>query len=358
MKHENVPLTSLRGVAAIWVVAHHLVLRFVDTGLAAPDRFLLPGGVAVDIFFILSGLVMAATYSAMTPAGVPSFMVRRIFRIYPLHLFVMVGLVGFAVLRMIAGRPPGPGDNWSRLPEALLLLQPFRDLPLTWNVASWSVGIEMACYLAFPLLLPLMRALPKAMIWGLAGVLLVVEYLVLSGVGTVVAGPGAVARGLAGFSFGMAIAFVLRGQALPKLAQGLGELLALAGIIVALAVRMPELAPLSGAVLIGLLFIGRGPVAIALQWSPLHWIGKISYSVYLTHLPVIGLAAVLFAPQKLALPGVWGLVVWSVGVTALVLLISQFSWRYVEEPARHYGARVSRRKPAAPPAVGELAGIG
>lgn len=354
MKQENAPLTSLRGVAALWVVGHHLALRFIDTGLATPDRFLLPGGIAVDIFFILSGLVMAATYSALTPHGVPGFMLRRIFRIYPLHLFVMAGLVCYALLRLVAGLSPAPGDNWSRLPEALLLLQPFREHPLVWNVASWSVGVEMACYLAFPLLLPLLRALPRQLILVLAAVLLVVEYLVLTRVGAVISGPGALARGFAGFSLGMALAFSLRGVRLPPLAQGLGEVLAVIAMIGALALSRPELTPIFGAGLIALLFIGRGPVASVLAWSPLHWLGKISYSIYLTHLPVIGFVALAFAPGRMAWSG--GLVVWSIAATAVVLAISHLTWRYVEEPARRFGARLSRRPRTAGEQGGEVAG--
>lgn len=357
MKQENLPLTSLRGVAALWVVAHHLLLRFIDTGLATPDRFLLPGGVAVDIFFILSGLVMAGTYTALTPAGVPAFMVRRVFRIYPLHLFVMAGIIGVALLRFFVKGQVAPGDNWARLPEALLLLQPFRDLPLTWNVASWSVGVEMACYLAFPLLLPLMRGLPRTLVIGLALVLGIVEFVVLSKVGTVVSGPGAVARGFAGFSFGMAMALSLRGVRLPPLAQKLAEPLAAIGVVAALAVSMPELTPVFAAALIGLFYIGRGPVAVLLEWAPLHWLGKISYSVYLTHLPVIGFAALLFAPQKMPLPEGVGLIAWSLVVMALVLAISHLCWRFVEEPARRYGARLSRGRLS--PAVGasQAAGV-
>lgn len=342
LNNENVPLTSLRGVAALWIVAHHLMLRFIDTGLATPDRFLYPAGGAVDIFFILSGLVMAAVYSTLTPSGVPSFMIRRVFRIYPLHLFVMAGLVAVALLRILAGQPPHPGDDWSTLPQALLLLQPFRDQPLTWSVASWSVGIEMACYLAFPLLLPLMRWLPRPAIFLVVAVLAGLELLVQFSVGAMVSGLGAIARGFVGFSLGMALALALRHVRLPQMAHTIGEPAAVAAIVLALGVGLPELTPLAGAVLIGLLFIGRGPVAVLLEKAWAHWIGKISYSVYLTHLPVIGFLALLFGPHKMPLDGAVGLMLWSGLAFAAVLAVSHLTWQWVEEPARRYGARLSR----------------
>lgn len=340
MKQENLPLTSLRGVAALWVVAHHLVLRFVDLGLSTPDRFLFPGGVAVDIFFILSGLVMAATYRDLTPSAIPAFMIRRIFRIYPLHLFVMTGLICLAILLTLAGHPGPPGYDWSRLPGALLLLQPFRDQPLTWNVASWSVGVEMACYLAFPLFLPLVRALPRVAIALLVVAFGVIEFLVLSRVGAVVAGGGAVARGFAGFAFGMVIALSLRGARLPQWAQNLLEPAAVLAIVAALAAGRPELTPMFGAVLIALLFTGRGPVAAVFEKAPLHWLGKVSYSVYLVHLPVIGVFAT--APKSAWLLGAVGPVIWSALATALVLAVSHVCWLLIEEPARRYGARLAR----------------
>lgn len=342
LNNENVPLTSLRGVAALWIVGHHLMLRFVDTGLATPDRFLFPAGGGVDIFFILSGLVMASVYSALTPSGVPSFMIRRVFRIYPLHLFVMAGLVAAALLRILAGQPPHPGDDWSTLPEALLLLQPFRDQSLTWNVASWSVGVEMACYLAFPLLMPLMRRLSRHLIYMVVAALALLEMLVLFRMGAMVSGPGAIARGFVGFSLGMALALALRHVRLPQMAHNLGEPAAVALIVLALAAGLPELTPLIGAVLIGLLFIGRGPVAVLLETAPLHWTGKISYSVYLSHLPVIGLLALVLGPHKMPLDGVAGLLLWSGIAVAAVLAVSHLTWRWVEEPARRYGARLSR----------------
>ncbi|MFC0282728.1 acyltransferase family protein [Camelimonas abortus] len=347
MRDENIPLTSIRGVVALWVVAHHLALRFIDTGLMTPDRFLSPGGAGVDIFFILSGLVMAAVHGDVHPGAAGPYLARRVFRIWPLHLAVMAALVGVALLRLWAGRP-SPTENWARLPEAILLLQPFTGEPLAWNVASWSLGVEMACYLAFPFAAPLLAGLSPAGAAAAALLLGTAEYLVLQEIGPVVTGPGAAARGFAGFGFGAAMGFALKGRRLAGFWLNAGQIAAVAAIGAALWLGRPQLTPMFAAALIALLFVGRGVAGRALEAPPLHWAGRISYSVYLIHLPVIGVAALLAPPQ--AVPGPWGLAVWSLAVIAVVLGLSHVSWRLVEEPCRRYGARFAAGLRAGRPA--------
>jgi len=51
-------LTGLRGVAALVIVLHHVMLRLPDVA-AGPAR---QGYLAVDLFFVLSGFVMALGY--------------------------------------------------------------------------------------------------------------------------------------------------------------------------------------------------------------------------------------------------------------------------------------------------------
>lgn len=75
-----VALDGLRGLAALCVVAYHLTSPL---GFAiAPG-----GGLAVDLFFLLSGLVLARAYDARLAAGMNSgqFMRARLLRLYPLY---------------------------------------------------------------------------------------------------------------------------------------------------------------------------------------------------------------------------------------------------------------------------------
>lgn len=84
-----VALTGLRGLAAIWVLLYHVFGYHV---------FLLGLGYAgVDIFFMLSGFILTHVYIADrqlgTRRGYAHFLLVRLARIYPLHLFTLVVLI-------------------------------------------------------------------------------------------------------------------------------------------------------------------------------------------------------------------------------------------------------------------------
>ena len=60
-KREIRSLTGLRGLAAVLVVAFHYSFNLLQ-GQSDARNPVGPGYLAVDLFFILSGFVMAATY--------------------------------------------------------------------------------------------------------------------------------------------------------------------------------------------------------------------------------------------------------------------------------------------------------
>jgi peptidoglycan/LPS O-acetylase OafA/YrhL len=59
---EIKPLTAIRGVAALWVVSHHFMLFFRYPNLGPLTKILFFGFTGVDIFFILSGFILATVY--------------------------------------------------------------------------------------------------------------------------------------------------------------------------------------------------------------------------------------------------------------------------------------------------------
>ena len=92
MKNEIKCLTGLRGVAAVIVMLYH----FCGT-----DSYLRPyvphlisrGFLGVDVFFVLSGFVMALSYAALFKDGIAGtdykvFMVKRLARVYPLYFLI------------------------------------------------------------------------------------------------------------------------------------------------------------------------------------------------------------------------------------------------------------------------------
>ncbi len=153
-------LTGLRGLAALSVVVFHEAGNVTATGPA--DTVLRHGYNAVDLFFVLSGFVMALNYGnsltqRLSFRSYAGFLLKRLARIYPVYAVItvftfIVFQLGFSHLGQIANPVPTLVLN-------LLLVQSW------WFAESivgpaWSISTEWAAYLACPVLM--MLALGKA----------------------------------------------------------------------------------------------------------------------------------------------------------------------------------------------------
>ncbi len=149
-------LTSVRGIAAWFVVLYHI--RLSIAGLS-PDwvAVFAKGYLAVDFFFLLSGFVIWLTWGDRLRTGgwrmVPQFLRKRVARIWPLHLFMLACAVGLALLLAATGRANPVDYPFDELPLHVFLLQNwgFTDR-LAWNDPAWSISAELGAYLLFPLL--------------------------------------------------------------------------------------------------------------------------------------------------------------------------------------------------------------
>ena len=151
--HTFALLDGLRGVAAILVVVRH-----------APNLFgLQPGAVethlAVDLFFVLSGFVLAHAYAARVRDGLPAraFLRIRVIRLYPLYALGLALTVAVALLSFAVGQGPGFSPSalaLSTLCSALMLPTPpaISTLPAAifpLNFPSWSIFFELVANMAF-----------------------------------------------------------------------------------------------------------------------------------------------------------------------------------------------------------------
>lgn len=147
-------LTAIRGVAAIWIVLHHF---WPQTEGSVP-YIITKGYLAVDLFFILSGLVLFHVYQAQLRAeqfDFKRFALKRFARLYPVH-FVTLAM---AALILTAG--PWSGFIGRELSYdlghmAFLHLTLLHSWGLTetggLNYPSWSLSAEAFAYLLFPTL--------------------------------------------------------------------------------------------------------------------------------------------------------------------------------------------------------------
>jgi peptidoglycan/LPS O-acetylase OafA/YrhL len=150
-------LTGIRGLAAVTVVLHHY--RIPGFGY---------GYLAVDLFFVLSGFVLAHVYrDGVEPLA---FLRARAARTLPVH-FATTMMLGLAVV-------PFGYCGWSQVAAALVGVRFV-------NPPAWSLVVEWYAYLLFPVVaaLPFARRIPPvAVIAVCLGIAVVTDlFVVLSG---------------------------------------------------------------------------------------------------------------------------------------------------------------------------------
>ncbi|TEA60562.1 acyltransferase [Pseudomonas sp. CH235] len=146
-----ISVQALRALAAWAVVCHHFMQIFFDFEARGPigQLFIDKGAVGVDIFFVISGLVifLSTEGKALPPAR---FLLYRMFRIVPaywLYTVLMALLVVFA-------RPllPDQTVDWSHLLLSLLFIPTENPggygIYPTLNV-GWTLNYEMLFYVLF-----------------------------------------------------------------------------------------------------------------------------------------------------------------------------------------------------------------
>lgn len=161
-------LTGIRFVAAAWVVVFH-ILRFNEEDIRAESQLLYgviwpvasQGDLGVDLFFMLSGFVLAHNYlSRLGPepglAATGHFLWARIARIWPLYVVaLLLGGVALLLRQVLFGSDPTVPLTFGKLAEQVLMIQQWTDPDVaytSWTTPGWSISAEWLAYLSFPLL--------------------------------------------------------------------------------------------------------------------------------------------------------------------------------------------------------------
>ncbi|MFZ6816535.1 acyltransferase family protein [Undibacterium sp. Rencai35W] len=141
-RHQYHTLDGMRGIAALLIVLFHTSNYFA--GLFFPESYL-----AVDLFFVLSGFVIAKAYTQRLDEGVStySFIRIRLIRLYPLYAMgTLLGII-LAIASVIAGSNVA---NWSittllltSILAMLVLPSPLTPQLYAINAPSWSLLFEL-----------------------------------------------------------------------------------------------------------------------------------------------------------------------------------------------------------------------
>jgi len=352
-------LDLLRGAAALFVCIYHI--NFMLT----PHHALLPGGyLCVDLFFLLSGFVIARTYDRQIAADMTlgAFCIQRLARLYP--LFFMTTLLGFVAINARlyeTAHGYGGGRVIATLLGNLLLvpnlLDPFGMRSMfPFNGAAWSIFFELCVNLVFVLCwrhLSARRLEAVVVIYGLL-LLLVAAYANSLDIGNRTSDIVlAIPRVAFSFFLGVWISRSRLGHPIRSLGAGaavLGMSL-LAGILFAHRWVPAQSIGLADAGIVlfafpALFFFFLRIDLVGLSSRVAAFLGNISYSVYLLQTPLI--VAYSAIPRVLAHSEIARYAPWAGFVfMPAIMATSFFVWKYFEVPAKH----IMRRAHPAPSAI-------
>jgi len=329
-------IDGLRAIAVMAVVLFHSGLSGFSGGF-----------VGVDVFFVISGFLITSIIIKDLDAGCFSFAhfyERRIRRILPAYFCMIAGtftLSWFILLPLDFKDFALSGlssvfyvSNYYFWTDTGYFGGMAAEKPL---VHTWSLGVEEQFYILYPLFLFLLYKFVgrSVLFWALffCAVLSLVASEYVAGKDQFMSFYFLPTRAWE-LAIGGLLAF---GLIKPVSSQGLASLLALvgAGLIAASIVfydkatlfpGLSALAPCVGAAL--LIYAGSSGslVSRTLSLPPFVFIGKISYSLYLWHWPLIALWNYRFAhqvePAHMA------------GILALSFVLAFLSWRFIENPVR------------------------
>jgi peptidoglycan/LPS O-acetylase OafA/YrhL len=292
---EDEAITGLRGVAILLVVGLHMGIYGFSTGY-----------LGVDVFFVLSGFLITRMLVGTRAPSLGTFYLRRARRLVPPALAMFVVLALFQHWLPASERP----DRWGWVTAVTYLTNWGQVVGGTRYGAvahTWSLSIEEQFYFLWPLCLLALTGLrrrvrPEYLLVGLA---------VASHVWATVAfanRPGVVAvfyrldTHCGGLLLGAALAVWVRRRGLVfpdtvgRVASYAGPVLMLAGVVASdplahsrasFGIAMPVLEVGTATLILGLLTAPATLVSGVLTWGPTRFLGRLSYSLYLWHFPML-----------------------------------------------------------------------
>lgn len=385
---------GLRALAAASVFFHHVYLAGRPAGTPAYD---LPGPMesfAVDfkfglmLFFVLSGYLLFRPFAAAIVHGealpdVRGYLRNRALRVAPAYWVILLATVFVLGTGAFAGGTGAP-DLAPLVADALLLQNFHPDTVLTGIGPAWSLAVECVFYLVLPLLamgalalgvrtrrpVAAVLAAPALLIGiGLASKLFMRFGLPADSTWHFVAQTAFITHAdVLGYGMAAAVIHVLAVDgrlSLPARWRGMTLGAGLVLILSAASLKpwlgysagtpTDALAGAAFALLLVAVVLPRSDGVLPagtrlLELRPIVWLGTVSYSVYLWHVPLI----LLLRDRGLEATGARSTLVMAVAAGALTLALSALTFRFVEAPAMARKKRTSlpRLEPATASGLG------
>ncbi len=353
-------LEGLRGMAILLVLLCHAGIPGAGAGF-----------IGVDVFFVLSGFLitglLVGDHERTGRIHLGAFYARRIRRILPAALFVLVSTLAAAALLVspldlprIADDGLAAGLSLANVRFALGATDYFAPMDPSPLLHYWSLGVEEQFYLLWPclLLVASRSGRPRAAMAAVMGAIVLASFAASVAL-TDVSQPWAYymlptrAWELAAGGI-LALAIPVVGWRVRRAAAPVGwlgvVLLICALVVIGPATPYPGLAALLPAIG-ALAIIGSGgragsPGSTVLGRLPLRWLGRISFSLYLWHWPILVLAPVAMGLTSSEDGSVGADLPIRLGLVALAVVLAGATWLLVEEPFRrgHVTQRVVARR--------------
>ncbi len=347
-------IEGLRAVAVLLVVLYHAHLPGLRGGF-----------VGVDVFFVISGFVITGLLlrerSSTERTSLAHFYSRRIRRILPAATLVVVVTVvaTYVVLGSLVGNPTAVDARWTSVflanfhlasvgTDYLHATQPPSPLQ-----NFWSLAVEEQFYLVFPGLFLLVASLRSSVPLRVRLAFALLPIIVMSLLLSIVQTTGSPAAAFfspftRAWELALGALVAVGTPALLRLPSRLAAVVTWVGLgaIVLSACWYSDATPYPG-IAVALPVLGSalviaggtshpvGGAELVLGWAPAQWTGRLSYSLYLWHWPILILAAE--AAGQRGLPFTQNLVWLGLAVAASIA-----SYYLVEQPVRHARALVGR----------------
>lgn len=330
-------IDGLRSVAVLSVIISH----------ASPS--LLPGGfLGVDVFFVISGYLIATLVARDVEAGsfsAATFYARRIRRLVPAFFVAMLATLAAGMFFMLPSELER--TSLSVLSAVASVSNYFfaltsgyfaPDAALDPAMHTWSLAVEEQYYLIFPALLVLFYRRSRRVLFGLLAAIAIISFVAAVRATETNSGFAYFALWTRAWEL---LAGAMLALGMPSISRKLNPLLghalaASSAIALGLGFALfdktvahpgyPTLIPVAATM--GLIATGAAGTFISrlLSLRPFVFVGLISYSAYLWHQPIIAFYSTVIGEKSTVVV---------ILLVATSLLAGFISWALIERPTRH-----------------------